>query len=76
MSNLGGRARNISYNTLQLHQKAQMLVILYGYLNKLFIYTRIASVTAMIKERQEHKSLILCGNNNHKSLHFIFWERV
>ena len=30
----GGRARNISYNILQLHRKAQILVILNGYLNK------------------------------------------
>ena len=34
---LGGRARNISYNTLHLHQIAHILVILGGYLNKLSI---------------------------------------
>ena len=49
-----------------------MLVIIYGYLNKLFIDTRIARVTAMIKEWQEHKSLILGGSNNYQFLHFIF----
>ena len=32
-----GRARNISYYSLQLHQKANILDILYGYFNKLSI---------------------------------------
>ena len=36
---LGGRARNISCNTLQLYQKANILVILYDYLNTLSIDT-------------------------------------
>ena len=34
-------ARYISYNTLQLHQTAQILVIVYGYLNQLSIDTNI-----------------------------------
>ena len=34
---LGGRARKISYNTLHLHQRIHILVIICGYLNKLSI---------------------------------------
>ena len=59
-------AIGITSNTLQLHYNAQILVLLYGYLNKLSIDTTIAQVSVMIKVWQEHKSFGLSGNNKRR----------
>ena len=60
-------ARYISYNTLQLHQTAQILVIVYGYLNQLSIDTNILGFCLEYGVARAYFKLMVPGrNNNHQ----------